>query len=297
MPRLFLLFAFLNIQIGFAQKASEIIGKMPLGTIVKRNIAYISKGHPKQVLDLYLPEKATPKTPLVVWVHGGAWNHNDQLGDMGYMPKTIYDILSKGYAIASIDYRFSNQAVFPAQIQDCYSALHYLAKNLNKENYDSKKIILIGFSAGGHLASLMGLANNNALKSFYNKSQKAQKFNIKGVINFYGPMDLTLFPNADNEKSPETQLLGATPVSRPDLAEKASPLTYIDQNDPPFLTIHGEKDDLVSTRQSQLLHSWLQIKKVPSELIIVKDAPHYGEMFDNEFNRKKIADFLADHFK
>ena len=101
-----------------------------------------------------------------------------------------------------------------------------------------------------------------------------------------------MFPGADNEKSTEGLLIGAAPLARPDLAKAASPVTYVDKNDPPFLIIHGEKDELVSTKQSQLLSAWLTVVGVQNELIIVKGAPHFGVMFDTDDVRNKVMDFL-----
>jgi acetyl esterase/lipase len=159
---------------------------------------------------------------------------------------------------------------------------------------DKKRFAVMGFSAGGHLASMVGLSKNNDIKSFYMPGV-SNDFSIKAVIDFYGPADLIIFPGADDEKSPEGLLIGAAPLARPDLAKIASPITYVDKNDPPFLIIHGEKDELVSTKHSQLLSSWLNVVGVQNELIIVKDAPHYGEMFDADDIRKKVIAFLSNH--
>jgi len=150
---------------------------------------------------------------------------------------------------------------------------------------------LMGFSAGGHLASMLGLSKNNAVDAFFMPGS-SKAFDFKAVVDFYGPADLTLFPGATDPKSPEGLLIGAAPLDRPDLAKIASPVSYVDKNDPPFLIIHGEKDDLVSPRQSQLLHSWLKVSGVPSELIVVPGAPHFGAMFDADEIRVKVMSFL-----
>jgi dipeptidyl aminopeptidase/acylaminoacyl peptidase len=103
---------------------------------------------------------------------------------------------------------------------------------------------------------------------------------------------LILFPRAEDPKSPEGLLIGAAPVARPDLAKTASPVTYVDKNDPPFLIIHGEKDDMVDPRHSKLLSAWLSSVGVQNELIIVPGAPHFGVMFDVEEVRAKVMAFL-----
>ena len=232
----------------------------------------------------------------MIFVHGGGWLVNDKYADIGYMKKTVAEIVASGFALASIDYRFSTQAVFPAQMQDCNRAVSFLYDNADKYGFDKNRFAVMGFSAGGHLASLLGLAKNNNVSSFFMPGTNSQ-FNFKGVVDFYGPAELLLFPGSDDAKSPEAILLGAAPLARPDLSRIASPVTYVDKNDPPFLIIHGEKDEQVSTKQSRLLSAWLTVAGVPNELIIVKDAPHFGPMFDVDEIRVKVIDFLKTHLK
>jgi acetyl esterase/lipase len=225
---------------------------------------------------------------------------NDKYADMSYMKNTIHSIVESGYALASIDYRYSTQAIFPAQIQDCNQAVEYLYQNAEKYSLDKNRFALMGFSAGGHLASLLALSKNNAVKAFYTKENK-MSFKIKAVVDFYGPSDFLANPRnlepASTIKTSETYLLGDTPLQRPDLAKWASPVTYVDKNDPPFLIIHGEKDQSVPYSQSILLSSWLTLSGVDNAVHIVKDAPHYGEMFDVEYLRKAILSFLAKKLK
>jgi acetyl esterase/lipase len=247
-------------------------------------------------LDIYLPKSTKGKIPLVVFIHGGGWLSNDKYADMGYMKSTVSEILESGFGLVSIDYRFSTEAVFPAQMLDCNAAISFLVDNADKYHLDMERMVIMGFSAGGHLASMVGLAKNNDVEAFYLPGSN-RDFKPKGVVDFYGPADLTLFPGADDANSPEGILIGAAPLDRPDLAKNASPVSFVDENDPPFLIIHGEKDDLVSPRQSRLLHSWLNVKGVQSELIIVKDAPHFGSMFDVEAIRTKVMEFLSENLK
>jgi acetyl esterase/lipase len=210
---------------------------------------------------------------------------------MGYMKKTVAEIVNSGFALASIDYRFSTQAIFPAQIQDCNRAVSFLYDHAEQYGFDKKRFIVMGFSAGGHLASLLGLSKNNNVETFF-MTGSSRLFSIKAVVDFYGPAELILFPGNNDEKSPESILIGAAPLARPDLAKAASPVTYVDKIDPSFLIIHGEKDELVSSKQSQLLSAWLAVAGVQHELIIVKDAPHFGVMFDTDDVRNKVMSFL-----
>lgn len=281
--------------VAFSQ-TNPVIDIFPKGTILHGNIPYNNDSLPKHLLDIYLPAGAKGKVPLVIFVHGGGWLGNDKYADIGYMKKTVAEIVSSGFALASIDYRFATQAIFPAQIQDCNRAISFLFDNADKYGLDKKQIAVMGFSAGGHLASLMGLSKNNNIENFFMPATN-KSFTFKAVVDFYGPAELILFPGSNDPKSPESLLIGATPLSRPDLAKAASPVTYVDKNDPPFLIIHGEKDDIVSNKHSHLLSSWLNAVGVQNELVIVKDAPHFGEMFDTDEVRNKVISFLEIQLK
>jgi len=276
---------------GFSQ-TNPVIDTFPKGTILHGNVSYNNDTHQKHLLDIYLPLNAKGKIPLVIFIHGGGWLNNDKYADIGYMKKTMAEIVSSGYALASIDYRFSTEAVFPAQMQDCNRAVSYLHDNAGKYGFDKNRFAIMGFSAGGHLASLVGLSKNNDIAAFF-MSGTSKLFSFKAVVDFYGPAELILFPGSNDEKSPEGLLIGAAPLTRPDLAKAASPITYVDKNDPPFLIIHGEKDQMVSPKHSQLLSAWLSVEGVPNELFILKDAPHYGEMFDSDEVRNKVMNFLS----
>jgi len=289
-------FIFLIGSIDCLSQDNPVINIFPPGTILHANIKYNNDTLPKHLLDIYLPANAKGKIPLVIFVHGGGWLVNDKYADMGYMKKTVAEIVASGFALASIDYRFSTEAVFPAQILDCNRAVSYLYDNADKYGFDKNRFAVMGFSAGGHLATMMGLSKNNDVNAFFMPGS-SRKFSFKGVVDFYGPAELLLFPGNDDVKSPEAILIGAAPLERPDLSRVASPVSYVDKNDPPFLIIHGEKDDLVSTKQSRLLSAWLGLAGVPNELIIVKDAPHFGAMFDTDDIRIKVIDFLKTSLK
>jgi acetyl esterase/lipase len=281
-----------------AQMPDFINTTFPKGTIFHQNIPYANDTLKKHLLDIYLPANATANTPLIIWVHGGAWMLNDKYADMGYMKNTIRTFLEKGYALASIDYRHSTTAIFPAQIRDCNQAVEFLFNNAAKYKLDKNRFALIGFSAGGHLASLLALSNNNNIPEFYTSGKKPS-FKIKAVLDFYGPSDFLLFfANGDSQgDDPISILLGASPLKRPDISRMASSSSYVDKGDPAFFIVHGEKDESVPTTQSVLLKSYLDLAKVPNELTIVKGAPHYGEMFDTEDIRLRLFDFLEKHLK
>ncbi|MDO1511112.1 alpha/beta hydrolase [Maribacter confluentis] len=277
-------------------QTNPVLDIFPKGTVLHGNINYNNDTLQKHLLDIYLPKNTKKEVPLVIFVHGGGWLVNDKYADIGYMKRTVAEILDQGYALASIDYRFSTQAIFPAQIQDCNRAVSFLVDNADTYGFDTERMAVMGFSAGGHLATMMGLSKNNDIPNFFMPDTNTM-FKFKAVVDFYGPAELILFPGANDPKSPEALLIGAAPIDRPDLAREASPVTYVDEKDPPFLIIHGEKDELVSPKQSQLLSGWLKAKQVENELIIVKDAPHFGEMFDVDEIRTKVIAFLQKHLE
>jgi acetyl esterase/lipase len=266
----------------------------PQGTTTHQNVPYAGDTLKKHLLDVYLPAHGKKNLPLLIWVHGGGWMTNDKYADMNYMRNTIGAILERGYALASIDYRQSTSAVFPAQIQDCNQAVQFLYDHAAEYGIDRDRFGLIGFSAGGHLASLLALSNNQNIPAFYPNGRKPS-FKIRTVLDFYGPSNLLLFFNNNTPadvQNPIAILLGSSPLARPDISALASPVTYVDRDDPSFFIVHGEKDDAVPPSQSYLLKSYLDLAHVSNELTIVKGAPHFGEMFDTEDIRKSLMSFL-----
>jgi acetyl esterase/lipase len=282
-----------------SQDTNRVYKNFPPGTVLKANIPYAGDTIKKHRLDIYWPKNATKNMPLVVWFHGGAWRTNDQCGDMSYMKNTIAEILNNGYILASVDYRFSTQSKFPQIVQDCNQGLEYLYQHAAAYGIDRNRMAVMGFSAGAHLICLATLAHNNSVSAFIAPGSK-KSFKIKAVIDFYGPSDLishTKPAEAFDLNSPISNLLGASPIDRPDLARIASPVSYVDKNDPPFLIINGEKDESVNYTQSKLLGSFLTLAGVKNEVVIVKDAPHYGDYFDVEPIRSKVIKFLNENVK
>jgi acetyl esterase/lipase len=282
----------------FAQTDNPNKKIVPNGTVIYGNIAYANDTSESHKLDIYMPGTGKKSHPLIIWLHGGGWRKGDKYSDMNYMPNTVKAIINHGYAIASINYRYSTDAKFPAQIQDCNQAVEFLYQNAAKYGLDRNRIALMGFSAGGHLAALLGLSNNNSVSSFYPDGLKPH-FKIKLVFNYFGINDLNSLkgPGATDPHSGVTLLLGSSAADRPDLAKYASPVSYIDKNDPPFLIIHGDKDEAVDLSQSTILSLKLNQAHIKNELVVVPGAPHAGEMFDTADIHNNVLKYLQFYLK
>jgi acetyl esterase/lipase len=254
------------------------------------DLEYVAGGHARHKLDLYLPKSEKP-LPVVVWIHGGAWLQGDKRN-----PPAMF-LLEKGYAVASINYRLSQHAVFPAQIEDCKAAIRFLRANAKKYNLDGDRIGVWGSSAGGHLVALLGTTGD--VEELEGKGGNAdQSSRVQAVVDFFGPTDFAAMGGShDKADSPESKLVGgAVPQSKEKVA-KANPIAYVTKNDPPFLILHGDKDTAVPFNQSELLHEALKKAGVDSTFVPMKGSGHGGPAFQNAETKTMVQDFLDKHLK
>lgn len=257
-----------------------------------RDMAYVPEGHERQKLDLYLPEQPSAEPlPLIIWVHGGAW----RAGSKERCPARRF--VEKGYAVASINYRLSQHAIFPAQIQDCKAAVRWLRAHAEKYNLDPQRFAVWGSSAGGHLVAMLGTAGD--VKGFDVGENLAVSSRVQAVCDFFGPTDFTKmndFPGRmdhDAPDSPESKLIGGPVQENKGKARRADPITYATKDDPPFLIVHGDKDPLVPHNQSELLRDALKKAGVPVRLYTVKGGGHGG--FKDPKVNPLVAAFFAKH--
>ena len=205
-------------------------------------------------LDLYMPENED-NPPLIMWIHGGAWMYGDRKS-----PIMLWQV-ERGYALASVEYRLTNQGIFPANITDCKDALVYLRQNAGKYGYDAARIAVAGDSAGGHLAALMGTSNGHA-----DWEPDGADCSLQAAVDYYGPTTVGKeWASASNPESFESLMLGEFVLSKRGRmkAAAANPITYIDGSEPPFLIIHGDADDVVPYKQSIYLRDALEAAGVP----------------------------------
>ena len=264
--------------------------KLPEGTIVHRDLAYVANGHERQRLDLYLPEKSANPLPVVVWIHGGAW-----LGGSRAYTGPLLPLVGKGYAVASIGYRLSQDAVFPAQIEDCKAAIRWLRANAGTYQLDPNRIGVGGDSAGGHLAALLG--TTGGVKELEgNGGNPDQPSRVQAVLDWYGPSDLLKMGGSHNDpNSPEALLIGGPVQQHPDKAARASPITYVSKDTPPFLIMHGDQDNVVPITESERLAAALEAAGVEVTFHRIAGAGHGGREFSSEENLKRIEGFFARH--
>ncbi len=272
----------------------------PEGVVYTPDVVYKTVSGSQLKLDILSPANSNRKAPILISIHGGAWLSGTKTQDFFYSATLFGKLLEKGYAIVSIDYRLSQQAAFPAQIQDCNDAIEFIYKNANRYNLDQNRIALIGGSAGGHLVALVATTVDHTIKEFYGSGKKPG-FKIKAVIDMFGVSDFIAcrgnsgWIDHDAPNSAEAQLLGASPLQRPDLAKWASPVTYITKNTPPFLIFHGDKDPVVQYSQSIILQSYLNLAGVENKFITVPGAGHGGREFGAEEYEQEIISFLNKH--
>ena len=262
---------------------------------VLRDIEYVPDGHERQKLDLYLPREASKDTnrPLIVWVHGGAWKGGSKDG----CPAVRFT--NDGYVVASINYRLSRHAIFPAQIRDCKAAIRWLRANAGKHGIDPNRIGVWGASAGGHLVALLGTAGD--VNDFEVGPNAGVSSRVQAVCDFFGPTDFTRmssFPGMmdhDAANSPESQLVGGAIQENKDKVQRANPITYVTKDDPPFLIVHGDKDPLVPHNQSELLRDALKAAGVDVTLYTVQGGGHGG--FKDPQVDVLVAEFFDKHLR
>jgi acetyl esterase/lipase len=231
------------------------------------NLSYKSPANPACQLDLYVPEKAAAPTPLVVWVHGGGW----RTGSRKQFPAPL--LIPTGFAVATLDYRLTGEAPFPAQIEDVKAAIRWLRTHSTEYGIDPQHFGVIGHSAGGHLVSLLGVTNTPS--SFDVGENLKVSSAVQAVCTMSGPSDFfSLAEGADEHRSHALiDLFGGTPSDKPALAKAASPTSYAAAGAPPFLIIHGENDTVVPLSQALTLQNHLEKGSGAVELLILPMTP------------------------
>lgn len=260
---------------------------------VERDITYaVPDGIPLR-MDIYRPAESEGLLPAILYVHGGGWYSGDKTEGIGQ--RDIPALVAQGYMVAAINYRLAPRYKFPAQIEDLKSAVRFLRANATTYGIDTAHIGAWGDSAGGHLVTLLGVTDADA--GFQGAGCECYSDRVQAIVDIYGPCDLTLFYEGDNSPHIE-HVFGTTDPESPAIT-RASPVTYVTGDDPPFLIIHGDKDDVVPLQQSQMLYQRLVSAGIPADLLVVKNSGHRFNPTDDGSispSRSDITSAIADFF-
>jgi acetyl esterase/lipase len=262
--------------------------------IVHKDIEYaVVDGHSLR-LDLYLSK--AKDAPLVIWIHGGGWKAGSK--DRCF----VSWLTDHGYSVASISYRLTDKAIFPAQIHDCKGAIRWLRAHANEYGYSTEKIAVAGSSAGGHLAALVGTSANVETLEGTVGGHLDQSSHVDAVVDFYGPTDFVLrgksHPARANAKDSGTYgLLGGPTNEKTEMAKFASPTTYVSSDDPPVLAIHGDNDKKVYLEQSHRLQAEYQKVNRTFILHVVEGGGHGGKIYFQGKPKTALIEFLNNQLK
>ena len=258
-----------------------------------QGVVFANIGSTALKLDIYHAPRGEKASPVIVWVHGGAWRAGNREG------VSIRGLVEMGYSVASVDYRLTPVAPFPANVHDIKAAIRFLRANADRYGIDPDRISIAGVSAGGHLAALVGLTNGSKAHEGSIGEHLKVSSGVGAVVSFYGASNLLSILDQSTEHGLSVRvpalklLLGGTPVEKPDVARLASPIYQLDEDDPPVLLIHGDQDPQMPFEQSKELQRACGKMGVSCELIPVQGGVHGGKAFYEKQMLDRVAAFLA----
>ncbi|MCO5949354.1 alpha/beta hydrolase [Mucilaginibacter flavidus] len=270
------------------------------------DLAYASVS-PAEKLDIYLPDEGNGPFPVIVSIHGGAFMFGDK-GDVQVTP--MLTGIKRGYAVVSINYRMSGEAIFPKDINDVKAAIRWIKVNATQYHLNPRKIAAWGGSAGGNLAALAGTSGRIKELEDLSLGNPDQTSTVQAVVDWFGPINFLQMdeqfklsgkgnPDHSEANSPESKILGKQITLVPELVRAANPATYITRGNPPFFIEHGKEDQLVPTQQSinfaADLTRVLDDKKVT--LTLLDGTRHGGPQFEMPENLEKVFAFLDKYLK
>ncbi|HUG09480.1 MAG TPA: alpha/beta hydrolase [Opitutaceae bacterium] len=260
---------------------------------VVRDVTFATVDDSELKLDLYLPDGAP--AGLIVWVHGGAWRGGSREN------VDLRGMVARGWAVASVDYRLSTVARFPAQVHDIKAAIRWLRAHAAKHGLPASRFIVAGSSAGAHLAALVGVTNGVAELEGNVGDNSAVSSDVQAIVDLYGASNLTTIlaqstPHGLNVRVPALELLlGGKPDAVPELARLASPIFHVDASDPPLVLQHGDQDPQMPVNQALELLGAYEAAGLAVDFKIMHGSTHGGPAFTDDANLARIDTFLRSH--
>jgi acetyl esterase/lipase len=260
---------------------------------VHRDIEYARIGEHLLRLDLHLPDDGSTPAPLIVWVHGGGWRNGSKKG----VP--LAPLGARGFAIASVDYRLTPVAPFPANVHDIKAAIRFLRAHRRDYQLATDRIAIAGGSAGGHLAALVGVTNGHRELEGEIGTDRGQSSDIHAIVSFYGASNLQSIlrqstPFGLGVRVPALQLLlRGQPEEKPELAQLASPVAHVDAGDPPLLLLHGDQDPQMPVAQSLEFVGAYERVGLKARFIPIHGGVHGGSEFYDEPRLALVHEFLV----
>lgn len=269
-----------------ASRPDPVSADFPLAKLgtVERNLTYCTLDGVELKLDAYYPASADGRWPALVYIHGGSWTGGDKRS-----PATLQDrvaLVEAGFLVVSINYRLAPEYLFPAMIHDARCAVRYLRAHADEYNLDPGRIGAFGNSAGGHIAALLGLADDYAGWDVGDYLEYSSA--VGAVVDLYGPADLTALLENNTER-----------VFRNEDLAVASPVNHVTDNAPPFLILHGDRDRLVPLAQSQALYARLTEHAARAELVVVRGGGHGftpADSPDMQPTREEVTQLMVGFF-
>ena len=253
-------------------------------------------GHITQDLkmDIIFPREAAKPVPGIVWICGGGWLEMSTCAHLAYLT----ELARCGFVVASVQYRTSNEAKFPAQLMDVKAAIRYLRAHAARYHLDPERMGVMGESAGGHLTAMAALTGKE--KAFDQGDYLEYSSEVQASCPWYVPTDVTKMPvdiPRDMQAAPESLLIGMNAALHMEEALKACPVSYVTEDAPPFLILHGMNDHTVPFQQGEILHDALEAKGNDVTLLAIEEADHADRQFFQRQMWKIIEDFFAEKLK
>lgn len=258
-----------------------------------RDIAYDDE-HASQCVDVYLAKSDVP-TPAMIYIHGGGW----RAGSKQNIPSWLKSFVAEGkLSVVAVEYRFTDVATHPAQVNDCLRAVQFVRHNAAKWNIDPERLGVTGGSAGGHLSAYVAVHGDIANAESDNSVER-QSSRVSCAVSFAGPTDWSLLGSIKHVHPAYRQLIGyepGTPAAelKASLVTDVSPISFVSKDDPPIMQVHGDKDDIVPLKHASNLHEKLELAGVETELVVVAGGNHGVAGAGNEVS-KRPTEFVQQH--